>query len=260
MKISLHNRMSASYLKKADEIVVAYKDRKALPDYFEKYPDASVVLEVMPDNQWEMAEIKEYFILGQGKFTLCIPNIADPRLADLKAEGIPFFWGYTVTTFYELKALEEIGVSQARIGAPIFFECEKLKNFTMEKRVTANIAHQGYIPSMDGIVGAWMRPEDVAVYEDVFSTIEFADCDNSKEEALFRIYAEQHNWPGRVDMLISNITTDSYNRMIPPEFALARRTCGQRCISGGACRICYRYLKLADPDLIRGYAEAMNLN
>jgi hypothetical protein len=43
--------------------------------------------------------------------------------------------------------------------------------------------------------------------------------------------------------------------MIPPEFAAVRRPCGQRCASGGGCRICYRLLHLADPELIKQYKE-----
>ena len=56
-------------------------------------------------------------------------------------------------------------------------------------------------------------------------------------------------------MIITNIYTDAYNRMIPPEFAAARKTCGQRCVAGGACRICHRLLTLADPELLRNYKE-----
>ena len=54
-------------------------------------------------------------------------------------------------------------------------------------------------------------------------------------------------------MIITNIVTPAYNRMIPEEFATTRKNCGQRCASGGACRICYRLLSLAIPDLILDY-------
>ena len=41
MKFSLHERTASSqYLKKADEIMVEYRDRRAIPDYAKKYPDA----------------------------------------------------------------------------------------------------------------------------------------------------------------------------------------------------------------------------
>ena len=256
MKFSLHLRTSSTnYLKKADEIIVEYRDRKAIPDYVKKYPNAWVVLEVTPDTQWEFNEIKNYSILAKEKLILCLPDIKDSRISELIAAKIPFFWGYTVTTFWELKALIAAGASQVRIGAPLFFETDKLKKFNITKRVCANIAHEGYLPCVDGITGSWLRPEDVEAYEDVFDIIEFADVKENKEEALYRIYAEQKNWPGRIDMIISNITTEAYNRMIPPEFVNARKNCGQRCAAGSGCRICHRLLHLANPELIKYYKE-----
>ena len=256
MKFSLHLRTaSAPYLKKADEIMIEYRDRRALPDYAKKYPDASLVLEVTPDTQWDFKEIKDYSILAKGKLVLCLPNIRDERIPQLKEAGIPFFWGYTVSTFWELKALIAAGVSQVRIGAPIFFETEKLQRFNITKRVCANVAHEGYLPFVDGIAGSWIRPEDVEAYEGIFDMIEFADCKEHKEEALYRIYAEQKRWPGRVDMIITNIQTEAYNRMIPPEFVETRKKCGQRCAAEGPCHICHRLLHLADPDLLRQYKE-----
>lgn len=256
MKFSLHLRTAApQYLRKADEIVMEYRDRRALPDYAKKYPDAWFVLEVLPDTPWDFAEIKDYSILAKGKLILCLPNMRDEKIALLKEANIPFFWGFTVTTFWELQSLIKTGVSQVRIGAPLFFQSDKLKKFNITKRICANIANEGYLPNVDGIVGPWMRPEDVDLYDDTFDIVEFADCKEHKEEALYRIYAEQKHWPGPVNMIITNIDTDAYNRVITEEFAEARKNCGQRCLSGGACRICYRELKLANLELLRKYKE-----
>ena len=264
MKFSLRNRQESTYLKKADEILIEWRDRKALPDYAEKYPEAALVLEVPPAQEWEMAEIKEYSILSRGKLTLSLPEMTDPRIAELKANNIPFFWGYSVSTWWELDALIALGVSQVRIEAPLFFETKKLQQKCYKKvalRAVANVAHEGYLPGVDGITGSWIRPEDVEQYEKTFTTIEFRDCDNSKEQALYRIYAEQHEWPGQVEMLITNISAPGkYNRMLPPEFTQHRLNCGQRCKSGGACRICHRYMHLADPELIKNYMETTNHN
>ena len=258
MKYSLHLRTaSPKYLHKADEIMVEYRDRRAIPDYAKKYPNARIALEVTPDTPWEISEIKDYFILTQKRLILCLPDIRDDRIPQLIEAGIPFFWGYTITTFAELHALLRAGVAEVRIGVPLFFECDKLNKFDIPKRVCANVAHEGYLPFMDGIMGSWIRPEDVEQYEDTFDIIEFADCKEHKEEALYRIYAEQKNWPGRVDMIITNIETEAYNRMIPEEFAETRKNCGQRCMSGGACRVCHRLLHLADPELIKDYQRTI---
>ena len=264
MKFSLSNRQQSTYLKKADEILIQYRDRNALPDYEEKYPEAALVVEVPPAQEWDLVEIKELAILARGKLTLSLPEMTDPRINALKEANIPFFWGYAVSTWHELEALINFGVSQVRIEAPLFFQTDKLKHVCGKKvalRVVANVAHEGYLPGVDGVTGSWIRPEDVEQYEDVFTTIEFRDSDQSKEQALYRIYAEQHEWPGQIEMLITNISAPGkYNRMLPPEFTQHRLNCGQRCKSGGACRLCHRYVRLADPELIRNYMEATNHN
>ena len=257
MKFSLHVRnVSADYLAKAEEIVIEYRDREIIPEYAEKYPDAQLVLDVPTDTRWNFNEIKEYFILSKNKLTICLPDMWDENLPLLIKNQIPFFWSYTIKTFWELHAMINIGASQVRIGAPLFFQCDKLKSFNIEKRICPNIAHEGYLPGVDGIVGSWIRPEDLCEYEEVFDTVEFADCgQNHKEEALYRIYAEQKVWPSQLNMIISNIDSEAYNRMIRNEFIIARKNCGQRCLSGGACRICHRALHLANPELIHDYLK-----
>jgi hypothetical protein len=120
--------------------------------------------------------------------------------------------------------------------------------------VTANVAHDGYLPYEDGVNGSWIRPEDVDMYTAI-NVIEFADCDKKKEQALFRIYAEQHAWPGDINLLISNIGKNCVNRMLPSTFTRARLVCGQRCVTG-ACQLCYRYFSLANPDLLKPYVPS----
>lgn len=261
MKFCLKNRQSVLYLKKADEICIEYRDRRAIPDYAKKYPNATLTLEILPQTEWDFSELKEYFILSRNKLKFCLPEIKEETVSQFKTNNMPFFWGYEITTAYELNAVIAAGVCEARIGAPLFFDTDYLKKCGIPLRVTANVAHAGYFEHLDGINGSWIRPEDLDMYEGIFTTVEFADCDQNKEQALFRIYAEQKKWPGRVDMLISNIEApEAYNRMLPPEFTSTRLNCRQRCASGGACRICYRYMSLADPDKIKAYAEHFNLN
>jgi hypothetical protein len=122
-------------------------------------------------------------------------------------------------------------------------------------RAVANISYEVLWGDDDGVCGTWIRPEDVEVYENYISVIEFEDCDNRKEQALYRIYAEQHEWPGDVKMLISNVNAEGVNRMIPPSFAEKRIKCKQRCQSTGSCHICHLLLKLADPIALKDYKE-----
>ena len=36
----------------------------------------------------------------------------------------------------------------------------------------------------NGVVGIWIRPEDVELYDEYIDVIEFSDCDLKKEQAL----------------------------------------------------------------------------
>ena len=254
MKYSLNARQDAEYLRKADEIKIQYRDIAIVPDLKEKYPAAALVVEVPPAQEWDIAKVKEAFILSKNTLTICIPEIKGYIVEGLKSNGIPFFYGYPITNDWELAAALKVGVSQVRIEAPLFFNQDRLKNLGVKVRVTANTASQGYLP-FTGINGSWIRPEDVDLYENI-DIIEFEDCDKDKEQALYRIYAEQHAWPGKLSTLISNIDHDCVNRMLPPDFTKARLNCGQRC-TYGACSLCSRYAYLADPDLLKNYLSSI---
>ena len=45
MKYCLSSRNQRDYLSKADEIKVEYRDRKEIPDLFERYPEATIILQ-----------------------------------------------------------------------------------------------------------------------------------------------------------------------------------------------------------------------
>ena len=256
MKYCLSSRNQSGYLTKADEIKVEYRDRKEIPDLFEKYPEATIILQCFfyeEDLEWD--NIKLWNNLSQGKFMLALGNIDDAQ--ECKKLGIPFYYGFPIKTFYELHALARLGVSYVRLAEPIFFEMDKVKNIGIPVRAVANVAYNDGLPREDGVCGTWIRPEDVPTYEPYVSVIEFEDCDPRKERALYRLYAEKNHWPGDLGMIISNFNHLGVNRMILPEVAEKRLNCGHRCQEGAACRICYRALLLADPEKMAEYRDKM---
>lgn len=85
---------------------------------------------------------------------------------------------------------------------------------------------------------------------------EFEDCDQKKEQAMYRIYAEDKSWPTDLGLLITNFNHPGVNRMIGSEYSSRRLDCGQRCQEGNGCQICYRLLTLANPKLIKDYVNA----
>lgn len=253
MKFCLHSRVSGNYLAKADEIKVDTRDYAIVPDLFEKYPDKEIILELFHKDDIDWNELRRWGILSKGRLVLCLDKPEDMRKA--QEIGVRYYLGYPVTNYYELRALLAYEVSYIVVGMPIFFEIDKLKTLNTKIRCVPNVAYIDGLWREDGVCGQWIRPEDLDLYEEAFDVIEFSHVKAEKEEALFRIYAEQHVWPGELGMIIENLNYIGENRMLPRELTEKRLNCGQRCQSGGACQICYRSLQLADPERIKAYVE-----
>jgi hypothetical protein len=159
---------------------------------------------------------------------------------------VPFYWGYPISTYYDLRALKELGVAYVRLDAPLFFEMDEVKKFGIPVRAVPNMACLGEIPTKNGIYGTWIRPDDVELYEDYIACLEFEDCDTNREGVLYRIYAEQKVWGGPLSMLVSNLVSDAENHLISQDGTKIRLNCGQKCQKRGGCYICERVLRLAD--------------
>lgn len=106
------------------------------------------------------------------------------------------------------------------------------------------------IPRENGVCGNWFRPEDVEAYSIYIDTIEFGSQPQKREQALFRIYAKEHEWPGDLGRIISDLNYVGVNRMLNPEYTMKRMNCEMIC-SEGKCSICYNLLDLATEKKVR---------
>lgn len=256
MKYCLHYNQIIEYLKKADEIKVEFNDKKYIPDIFEKYPDKTVILNQTPFTQLDLEECKNFNILGKDRFIICLSNLDYVQFC--KDNNIKFYYGYPISTFYQLEALKELGVCYIRLDAPIFFDLEKIKEYNIPIRAVPNVSYVDGIKRADGVCGTWIRPEDTEAYENYISVYEFEDCDERKEQALYRVYAIDKSWPSTLGTLITNLNHIGVNSCINQETSLMRMNCGQRCKRDNTCHICYRMLDLANVDKLREYEKAVN--
>ena len=136
------------------------------------------------------------------------------------------------------------------LDAPLFFQMEKVRRFGLPIFAIANQAIQtALFQREDGVVGTWIRPEDVSAYEAYVYSIEFSGT-LQQQRALFRVYVDRKEWNGELGLLVYDLNFICSNRMIPPTLVEARKNCGQRCMEGNGCRLCYRTLDLANPELL----------
>ena len=251
MKVCLDARVSPVYLKEADEIKVQERDLGIVMDLIEKYPKATIIVQISGHNgETNWKDICDWHILSRHQLILCLGSVEDiQKSVELH---IPCFYGYPITTYTDLRAVMRLGVSYVRLGAPLFFDLDNVMKVLGEDgpkiRGIANITHMDQLPHGDGIAGTWIRPEDLDKYDKYFYSIEFDGVPVNKEEALFRIYIKEKAWAGPLHMLIEGLDSPAANRMIDSGITDKRLNCGQRCESTGHCHNCYSELRLSDPN------------
>ena len=258
MKYSVSSRQQPEYLQKCDEIKVMWNDRNIIFDLIEKYPGKTINLcrYLIHSNEDDIdwSEIKKFKTLARDNFVFGLTYIDE--IIECKAHDIEFYYLEPIRSFRELQGLKLFGAKWAFIDAPLFFQMDKVRAVGLPIRVTANISVREAFPYVDGVPGPWIRPEDVEAYEPYVDIIEFSRVNLDQERALFRIYAEQKKWPGELGLIVQDINYLGTNRMIPPDLVEKRLNCGQKCMENGNCRLCWRILDLANPDLLRDYQKA----
>ena len=252
LKCILSSRQTKEYLNKADMISVDYRDRRQIPDLIDDYI-VDIIVKIYyheTDIDWKYLSAMDKMLKSKSrKMIICLSDLEN--IKDCKKHDIDFYYGFPVSSFYQMRALVEAGVCAARLAPPLTHMLDQIKvEFDIDILAVPNVAYNDCFPREDGVCGGWIRPEDLlTTYADYIDMVEFEDCDNKKEQALYRIYFEDQAWPGDLGMIITNFNYMGVNRMIPPELAEKRVACGQKCQSYSPCRICYRYMDLANPSL-----------
>lgn len=257
MKVCLSGRQDKEFLKKADEIKLEYRDRRIIPDYIIDYPGAYIIIELLPgieEIDWDA--LQEYNYLCHEKFYLCVSSIEQAKEASNL--GIKFYSGYPIESDFELQGWINVKASYVRLGMPLFFEMDRLKKQYGDKikfRAVPNVAYLDGLSHSDGINGQWIRPEDIRLYDQYIDVFEFESINKAQEQALYKYYIEKQEWLGSLKTIISNFKAEGSNTMIPSDVIKTRLNCGQKCVKGSDCRICYRAVNLANPEKIESYVE-----
>lgn len=184
---------------------------------------------------------------------MCIAYLEYANL--MKELNIPFYWGFKIQTYYQLQSLKNLGVCYVKLDAPLFFDLPTVKRMGIPVRAIPNVAYDDGLPRENGVLGTWIRPEDIDAYDKYVDVIEFNLVEPKQEQALYRIYMEDKSWPTELGLLIKDLNHIGLNRLIRSDISQRRISCGQRCQSGTSCRICYRMLDIANPAVLKDYAD-----
>ena len=244
------------YLRKADEIKMDYRDYRSLSDLLVEFPTKKIILKIdytIQEVDW--LELDRVFRIAPKRIIFCISSFEQAELC--KKLGMLFYYGFPISTFQELRFWIDYGVCYVLLGAPLFFRLPDVKKMCpVPIRAIPNVAYMGDLPYDNGLHGTYIRPEDVELYEPYISVFEFEDCDNQKEQGLYRIYAEEHEWPGDLSDIITNFKYQGLNRIVYHEFAEKRLNCRQRCEENvNSCHWCQTLMDLADYEIMSALKE-----
>lgn len=259
MKFALSSRQTAEYLKKADEIKVQWRDRNSIIDLVRNYPSKTIILETPGDEEpvdWKA--VQTYKTLAKNNFMVCVKSVNELRQAH--SCGVRRYFAYPIQSFWELNAIKNFDVEYVFVDNELFFQLDRVKTVGIKVRVIPNVAYDDNLPHENGILGKWIRPEDLnSVYEEYVDAVEFADCDINKEQAMFRIYAEQKEWRQDLGIIITNLDYFAVNRLIYKEVGPSRINCRQRCLKGQMCRVCPQaFLLASEPEKFERYKKENN--
>lgn len=249
MRFSVFCGQDAKTIAQADELYLRYKDLDMLIDLVEKYPNKDYVIQInSPDVDWALLQACSKKI--EGKIYCALVDMYQAEAC--KNHDLLFFYAFPVNSFFELKALKDLGVSYIRLGIPIFFQSKDVATFNIPVRLTPNKAYEAYIPRENGIAGQWIRPEDLELYDSVYpnAICEFRTFDIPLEgnhlvyeRTLLNIYKNEKHWDGRLINIIKDIGIDNLNSMVDADIGKHRLNCAQVC-QLGRCHYCERALKV----------------
>lgn len=237
MKYCLQGRQPLALLKRADEIKVQYKDREQILDFIQQIPDKTFLLEVPVEGEIDWNLI--YTFAEKIDFILCFNKLDINHIEQCKDKNIKWYWNYPITSFYELKSIAALGPSYLYLGAPLCFDLVKVRKITdIPIRLIPNVAELSYIPQENGICGPWIRPEGIPAYERYINCIDFASTGLEQEATYFKIYHDDKEWPGNLNILFIGLKDNVNNLGLPTEIDEMRTTCGQKCMESGRCSFC----------------------
>ena len=260
MKCCLNYNQIDTYLQKADEIKIPYEYRAICPNYFERYPDKDIVLQFFFANEeidWD--EIYDLYELSNGHLLLGLACEEDCLVA--QENDFRYYYNSPISSYWEFNNFMDKYPDSEYIllGAPLFFDMEYVGKYAQNIRAYPNIANYTAISAEENYCGTWIRPENLGYYERWVSCIEFFVETLEQEQALFRIYMQEEEFIGPLNLIVKDLGPEPIlNNFVFDDFAIRRCFCKQNCQHGGSCRICKGLVHLTDIEKLEEYYEALN--
>ena len=253
MKYCLKYTNICTKLNKCQEISIKYIEDKGLVDFMKKFSSQRIILNINPQSFAEgelckLIAIKKQY--PEYNFAVAMSEYEPSCAERLRKANIPFFDVNCCMDWEQFNMLLKAGVSDINISGPLAFEMSKVKRVleVLDRKVivraTPNIV-TNFNPNTDSLIGFYIRPEDIELYEGFIDVLEFEGLEH--QDTFFSIYAENRSFIGNLNQCIYNFQESIDNKGLVTLFGERRRDCGRQCLNGGLCNRCYTLAALAKP-------------
>lgn len=249
MKYCLRYSNISTKLNKCDEITIKYIEDKGLIDFLKRHDQQRINLLIdvsyFPDSEVrKLVAIKQTY--PQYNFTAALSAYKQSLIDKLREATISFYVAEPCLDWEMLNILVAAQVCDINISGPLAFELEKVKKAVknIRLRATPNKVENLYPENTNSLIGFYIRPEDVELYERYIDVLDFEGVE--RQDAFYTIYAEQKSFIGNLNQCIYNLNLAIDNKAMVKLFGERRMNCGRQCLSGGGCRRCYSLAHLAE--------------
>lgn len=260
MKYAMFYNKLSKYRYSADELIINYNGSDGILDFLSKHNDQTVIFNIDDINSFLNDKmLVPLSVYANAKLKIPFDQIDLLKAEMEKAKVFPkFMVNVRCENWDMLYYLKNKGVSDIYITDSMGFEIKNVAKILHEDniaiRVYPNICqnHIG-IHEPNNITSFWIRPEDYELYEEYIDVFELDLHDINIYDIIYKAYAIDKKWFGKLNEIITYLNSDIDNRSLPPSFGVPRLNCGKRCMKDKSCHLCEKYKYISDIMKENGY-------
>lgn len=236
MNFSIPFSKSFKYLDEDNvQLYIKYKPKLTeLKDFVEEYKSHRIVIFV---ENFIFKEDLPLFkvLLEKFKDVDIIFCFSDTALEEvLSQNNIPHFYSYTVHTWNAFYYFLSLDVTDIIIGGDLLFNITFVSDLAKAKHkklrcVCNEYQNERWPVTNKTLKNFFVRPEDISLYENYIDTWMFSVIKKYEFNVLYRVYAKEHIWFGKLNEIIKNFPDETDNRCIVNNFGQRRLNCGKAC-------------------------------
>ena len=231
--------------KLADEIRCPYNQLGLLFKFMKENPQKRYLIELPSSVKQEEIDkaIKELEIIKDIVFDYTFSCHNLNSFKETRERGYQAFLDLPVTDWELFNDLIEQGASDIWIDGALGFQINTIARAKDNTKIRT-------VPNYSAVIGNmqpssfFIRPEDLAKYQEAIDVVFFREKEVSREEVCFTIY-KRGNFIGNIEDLIPITREPTPNALFKEDFAQTRLNCRQSCeVPGHHCAYCRTYFNI----------------